>query len=108
MSRFWSRYTATILSGQTLSASVSVDGLGHQTVKDLIFFSPGTLPEGVTIEISLLGTDFSTLQSGGVDISLPAGKATQIFGLSLGHFRLKADAGVGADRAFEIGVANSN
>jgi len=68
-------------------------------------WAPGTLPEVVTVEVhpdleSGGAHDFTTLQSGRVDVDLPAGKVTAVILTVAGRVRFHADAPVAADRVF--------
>jgi hypothetical protein len=90
--------TLTIANGETSSAELRV---AQRTA--LAIFSPGTLPETVTIEVApVLGGSFVPLQSAGEDITLPAGKSTEITLLHAGALRLKAGEAVGGARDFRV------
>jgi hypothetical protein len=90
--------TLTIANGETNSSELRVS---QRTA--LAIFSPGTLPETVTIEVApVLGGTFVPLQSAGADITIPAGKATEITLLHAGALRLTAGEAVGGARAFRV------
>lgn len=90
-----------IESGQTVSSETLGESL-LRYARGVTLFSPDTLPETVTIEVTDDGTNWVTLQSGAVDIELPAGKATVVTVLSSRGLRLVAGGAVGADRTFGV------
>ena len=97
--------TLTITSGQTESPEVTLNSYGERYVRRVAVQSPSTLPETVTMSVSIDGSAFATLQSGGSDITFPASKVTQINGFMVTKLKLVAGAAVGANRAFLISIA---
>ena len=98
--------TVTILSGGTASAEVDLDTFNAvKYVRRVLIQSPSTLPESVTMQVSVDGTNFATLQSGAADITFPAAKATQINGFMVQKFKLVAGGAVAADRVFQVSIA---
>lgn len=95
----------TILSGQTLSASLDLNIYGRHYVRRVLVIAPATLPEVVNPLVSMDDSTYATLQSGGDDIIFPAGKATQINGFQVQYIKLLAGGAVGADRNFTLTVA---
>lgn len=71
--------------------------------------APAALPETVTVEIAERseGT-FNTLQSGGVDITIAAGKAIVLTQMPYSVFRLHAGVAVAADRTFRVVMKKRN
>lgn len=94
--------TLTIPSGQTNSNAVVIGGY----LQACTIFAPTTLPETITVQVepTATGTDFKTLQSGGADITIGAGKAVMIIEGAFKQIRFVAGASVGADRVFTICV----
>ena len=97
------RRTLTIASAATESDVLDLAGLGARSIWGLNIISPTTLPDTVKIHVSDIpaGT-FQVLQSGGTDITIPAGKSTQLDLLTIGALKLVAGSAVGADRDFRI------
>jgi hypothetical protein len=96
-------FTLTIANGATLSAEQPMTVNGSRRRLSLLIGSPTTMPESITILVRrTIGGTAYTLQSGGADITLTAGKATPIYPISVASLQLKAGGAVGADRVFEI------
>jgi len=76
---------------------------GHGSISFMVS-APAALTENVTIQVRI-DTLWATLQSGGEDIVIPAGKATQVLQINCRGIRLKSSTGVGADRVFDVSTA---
>lgn len=88
----------TIASGGTTSNSVNV-----KKVKRITLVAPATLPETVTLQVSVDGgTTFNAFQTGGADVTIAAAKAKGVDYLVATHVRLSAGAAVAADRVFQL------
>lgn len=86
--------------GTTTNAVGNLDDAWGLTV-----YSPGTLTStgvAVQVEPTSTGTNFVALQSGGVDVTFPAGKATVISPVPFRQLRLVCSAAEGAARTFTI------
>lgn len=98
--------TLTIANGGTLSEELSLQPNGARRRVTLLIISPNTLAESVTVRVRRVvaaGTTLAgTLQSGGTDIVLPAGKATLIDPLTAASIQLVAGGAVGAERVFQV------
>lgn len=94
----------TILSGQTQSGVLDFRSEGKHFITSLLVVSPTTLPEAVTVHAATSRTGtFQPLQSDGVDITLPAAKATSIHPVGMvGAIKLVAGVAVAANRVFEL------
>ena len=93
----------TIASGGTSSGSVGRAAL--RAARAIAIFAPATLPETVNIAVSNDGgSTYCTLQSGGSDIAIAAGKALVIDAVAFDDLRLTATGAVGANRAFTTHV----
>lgn len=72
----------------------------------ITIWSPDTLPEAVVVHTApdaIGAPDFGAHQSGGVDITLPAAKATTITDIgTVGALKLVASVAVAADRTFIV------
>ena len=90
----------TIANGETDSDQYDESQLTG--VRAIALQAPGTLPETITVQVSLDGgTNFAALQSPpGTDVTIAAGKAIVIDVGGFDAFRLQAGASVGADRVF--------
>lgn len=92
----------TIANGATESGVVDFTRGVHAWVKSITIFSP-TQSGAVTAEVAkALAGPFVTLQSGGVDVSIPASKGTVIDPVAFKFFRLKTTVAPGADEVYEI------
>lgn len=95
--------TLTIANGQTASGSI-----GQATIKaarGIAIFAPSTLPETVYVTVSNDGgSTYQTLQSGGNDVTIGAGKALIIDSVAFNDLRLLAGGAVAASRAFTTHV----
>ena len=93
--------TMTVVSGSSYSNAIGI----FDDATALTIFTPATLTStGLFIEVepTSTGTNFVTLQSGGTDISLPAGKATIINKIGWRQMRLAAPATEGGARACPV------
>lgn len=93
--------TVTIPSGGSTSNVLKDVGDAYA----ITIFTPATLTStGVTIgvEPSSSGTSFVTLQSGGTDVVLPAGRATVISPPAFKQLRIESSSAEGADRIFSL------
>lgn len=98
--------TLTILSGQTESESLDLVARagGIPIATNLVIQSPVTLPETITARVSVLGSRYSILQSGGADVTIPADRATQVIGVISKTLKLYAGVAVASDRVFDVSV----
>jgi hypothetical protein len=93
--------TATIPSGGSTSNIIKDVGDAYA----ITIFTPATLTStGITIgvEPTSSGTSFVTLQSGGTDVILPAGRATIISPPAFKQLRLESSSVEGANRVFSL------
>lgn len=92
--------TVTILSGATESNGLVLGGF----LKACSVFAPSTLPETVSVQLEPTrdGVEWRTLQSGGTDVTIPAGKVAMILEGAFKKLRLLSGAAVGADRVFQV------
>lgn len=105
MPGLWAPATLTILGGQTESPEFDLRiSVNAPLAVNLLIIAPATLPETITIRVTIDGTTYGTLQSGAADIVLPAGKATQVQNVTAQKFKLVAGAAVGVDRLFHIAL----
>jgi len=99
----WRDTTLTIVNGQAASPALDLAAIFPAGKLSLLIIAPGTLPETVTVRVAkATGDTHTALQSGAQDITLPAGKATQLDPLVAGSLQLVAGGNVGGDRAFQI------
>lgn len=70
----------------------------------LTIFSPATLTGTITVEVepSSTGTTFVALQSGGSDVTIPAGKATVLNKVGWRQMRLTSGASEGQTDTFKV------
>ena len=95
-------------SGQTTSSAIG----GFDDSEALAIWAPGTLTGTITLQIAPErqategGTSsvqtWATLQSGGVDITLSAGKALTITDIAFRQLRLVSTSAEGAERSFKV------
>lgn len=90
----------TIASGGTTSNAIGYfdDALG------LEIYAPSTLTGTCTLEVepSSTGTSFVTQQSGGSDVTVPAGKGTTLSPVTWRQMRIVSGAAEGGDRTFRV------
>lgn len=102
--------TLTIANGTAVSSAVLELNSGYsRNIATLLIVSPATLPESITVEVTTKydpanpgNSVWGTLQSGGADITLPAGKATQLTEITAEALRLKSSTNVAGDRVFNL------
>jgi len=95
--------TLTIANAGTITDILNLWGLRSHRITNILIISPAALTGTVTVEVAELDSDtFVALQSGGSDVTLPAGKATQITGLTAGVLRLVSGSSEGAERTFRL------
>ena len=95
--------TLTIANGGTTTDILNLWGLGAHRVTAILIISPSALTGSVTILVAEKDTDtLVTLQSGGSDITLPAGKATQLDSITAGVLQLKSGSAEDAARTFRL------
>jgi len=99
----WAQVTMTIASGATTSASINLNLHGGRQPNTFIIVAPSTLPETINIDLTV-NSQAGLLQSGGSDIIIPAGRATQVLNVSGDSFTLRATASVAAERTFELAI----
>jgi len=90
----------TIVNGSSYSNVISL----FDDATALTIFSPASLTGVVTIETepTSTGSNFVTLQSGGTDVTLPAGKSTVINKVGWHQMRLASASAEAAARAFPV------
>ena len=90
----------TITGGGTTSNAVGLidDSWG------LTIYSPATITNTITVEVepTSTGTNFVTLQSGGTDVTIPAGKATVLNPIPFRQIRVKAAGAEGQQDVFTL------
>jgi hypothetical protein len=90
-----------VVNGSSYSNAISIlDDANALTV-----YTPATMTSTgffVEVEPTTTGTNFVTLQSGGVDVSLPAGKATVLNKVGWFQMRLAAPATEGGARTCPV------
>lgn len=98
---------AVILNGETESNAVH----GCDDAEALTVIAPVTVSGTITIQVSsdppssdggTTSPTFRTLQSGGSDITLPAGKGLTITDISFRQLKMVSSTGEGAARTFKI------
>jgi hypothetical protein len=98
------------LPDQTIvNAGQNSNVLGRSVLErmdSLTFLAPAVLAETVNIQVAnkdgAVDSDFKTLQSGGADIAIAAGKAVTVTDLAAKEIRLRATVAVAADRTFGV------
>jgi hypothetical protein len=92
--------TLTIPNAGTTSNVVYLKDQGAWRSFNAMLYAPATLPETVTVEVSPDDVVWDTLRASGSDITLAAGKADPLIGLTCYALRLKAGAAVAGARVF--------
>ena len=89
-----------VVSGSSYSNAITL----FDDATALTIYSPAALTGVVTIETAPTetSTGFVTLQSGGTDVTLPAGKATVINKVGWRAMRLASAASEGSARTFAV------
>lgn len=101
-----------IASGTTTSAAIG----GFDDAEALVIYAPAALTGTVTLQVapdrqaserdqSLAAAPavvWSTMQSGGSDITIPAGKALTLTDIGFRQMRLVSGSSEGADRTFKV------
>ena len=95
----------TIPAGQAVSNEIRLWEVSARRTLVAYIWAPESLPELVIIEVHPYLDDigphgFLPLQSGRLDIDLPAGKVTAVTFTVNGRVRFKADTNVSEDRVF--------
>lgn len=90
----------TIPNGNTVSNEVEIGGW----LRACSVFAPTTLPETVSIQMEPTrdGATWRILQSGGADVTVPAGRVAIIMEGVYRKLRLSAATAVAADRVFHV------
>lgn len=104
-----------VASGQTDSNVLSSDGAivdmahsgdGFRDASYITIFAPDTLPELATVYVDsgLPGApvNFNPLQRAGADLTVPAGKAVTVDGVSFRAIRITLGGAAGATRTFKV------
>ena len=95
--------TLTIANTETESEVLSLQDVHIQGPVAICFFPPATLTGTVKVHVAKSPSDtFSILQDGGQDLTLAAGKATQILCLTVGAIKLVSSVAEDADRVFGV------
>jgi hypothetical protein len=99
----WHSTTLVILSGQTASSVLTTADSGYtRNMYKLLFVVPAAVTETVVVQVSADNVTYVNLQSGGADIPVPGGKATQLCGVITPFLRLLSGTAVGADRTITV------
>lgn len=97
----------TIASGQTDSNAIG----GMDDAEALTIYAPGTLTGTITIQVApdrqvseggSAVTTWYTKQSGGADITIPAGKSVTLTDIGFRQLRLHSTSAEGANRTFKL------
>ena len=104
MPGIWTQKTLTIPNGQTSSNEIDLEAVLARNAVHLLVQSPGTLTETVNPQVSIDGSAYVILQSGGTDIALPAGRGTQLQHITVRKFKVVATGAVGGERVFTVAV----
>ena len=104
MPGIWVELTLTIANGETSSNEIDLAAILSRNAVHLLVQSPGTLPETVNPQVSIDGSAFAILQSGGTSIALPAGVCTQLQHVTARKFKVVATGSVGGERVFLVAV----
>lgn len=99
--------TLTIASGQTDSAAITSLGalgrVGLGNAAGISIHGPAALTGTVTVQVQPAGdSTWRTLQSGGVDVTIAAGKTIVISPPAFADLRLHSGSAEGANRDFLI------
>lgn len=95
----------TIASSGNTSNVIAVDSVSLDSLAGaagVCIYAPAALTGTITVEVSVDGTTFVTLQSGGADVSIGAGKAITLTEISFRHVRLKSSGSEAAQRVFSV------
>lgn len=96
----------TIPAGGTASPALSTlqfSRAGVGSAVGILIAAPATLPESVSVQVLPAGSsEWRVLQSGGVDVTVAAGKAIVLSPAPFNDIRLLAGAAVAADRTFDV------
>jgi hypothetical protein len=87
---------------QAASAAVDMGEIGGVTALTGTIIAPATLTANCKIEVSADGATYGTLQSGGSDIEIAAGKAIPLTEISARHLRIRATGTEGSARTFHL------
>jgi hypothetical protein len=89
-----------VVSGSSYSNAIRL----FDDATALTIYSPATLTGVITVETEPTdtGTSFVTLQSGGTDVTLPAGKATVLNKVGWRQMRLASAATEAGARTFSV------
>lgn len=102
----WFPATFTIANGGTTSSVVDLNdyNYGNHSYR-VILLVPATAVETISVQVSFDNITFVTLQSGGADVVVPGGKATQLYGIMVRYVRLQSASAVGATRIIPASVS---
>ena len=96
--------TFTVSSGQSASETLS-RGSFFDNASSLCVMSPSSLTSSAfTFQVSVDGSTWFDLQSGGSDVTIAAGKAVTITPPPVRYLRLSGDQSEGSDRTFNLSV----
>lgn len=97
----------TILNGQTTGTVVG----GFEDAEALCIWAPAALTGTITIQVAAdreaseggsTSQTWGTMQSGGSDITLPAGKVLTLTDIAFRQMRLISGSAEGSDRTFKV------
>lgn len=97
-----------LLAHGLVVGSMVTTGDGFRDADSITIHPPDTLPETVTVHVDSSepgATNFSPLQRGGVDVTVPAGKATTVELISFKAMKLVASGATGGIRTFKVNKA---
>lgn len=90
----------TIPSGQTVSNGLVGTA---KFLRNIALYAPSSLAGAITVEVSdTQGGTFRTLQSGGTDVAIAAGKCVVLIEVPFIDMRLKTTSAPGADEDFAV------
>lgn len=90
----------TIPNGATISNGLAGTG---KFLRNIAIYAPSSLAGAITVEASdTEGGTFRTLQSGGTDVAVAAGKCVVLIEVPFIDMRLKTTVAPGADEVFAV------
>jgi hypothetical protein len=105
----WHLNTLTITNGTTTSNVLTMADSGYtRDSYTLLFYVPATVAEALVVQVSHDNVTYVTLQSGAVDIALPAGKGTQLCRVAAPFVRVLAGGAVAATRTIPVAYGADN
>lgn len=90
----------TIANGGTTSNALTANDL--KFVRSVAIQGPSALTGTATVQVSLDGTNFHALQSGGSDVVVTAVKTLVVADVPMKGLRIVSGSAEGAERVFEV------